>query len=390
MTLTNALPGVLALVAALLALFVYHVTAVKPAIARLDRMLSHHDDLIGGGTGAASTRLADLEASRRQSDETARAAEARLSALEKFAGVDVSRIGFVRYDAFDDTGSDLSYALALLNREGDGVVLTSIYSRTDTRTLRESRSRISSRPSHASDEELRAIELARRFDVVIAMINERYYVKIVPQKGETVHRFSDSAARHIAGVARCLGLLISDRLALRRCKSSARTCRSRRSQQSGTQQSTLERIDQHTTDAAAQATAARAEAEPGNPAAHRRAGVAARRSEDLVACAASRWRRRAANVQRAGGAARRRSDESDRMRTLAMRVLNIRHLRDLARAQMIAAIPSIDPVAGADVVGCFCYRTLSRRRSSIRASTWAPITATPVRASAAGTVVANG
>ena len=160
MTLTNALPGVLALVAALLALFVYHVTTFKPAISRLDHMLSQHDDLIGGGTGAASTRLTDLEASRRQSDETARAAEARLSALEKFAGVDVSRIGFVRYDAFDDTGSDLSYALALLNREGDGVVLASIYSRTDTRTFGKAVAKFAPAVA-ASDEELRAIELAR-------------------------------------------------------------------------------------------------------------------------------------------------------------------------------------------------------------------------------------
>jgi hypothetical protein len=160
MTLSNALPGVLALAAALLALYVYHATTIKPAVARLDGMLAQHDDLIGGGSGAASTRLTDLEAARRQSDEAAKAAEARLAALERLAGVDVSRIGFVRYDAFDDTGSDLSYALALLNREGDGVVLTSIYSRTDTRTFGKAVAKFAPAVA-ASDEELRAIELAR-------------------------------------------------------------------------------------------------------------------------------------------------------------------------------------------------------------------------------------
>jgi murein DD-endopeptidase MepM/ murein hydrolase activator NlpD len=51
------------------------------------------------------------------------------------------------------------------------------------------------------------------------------------------------------------------------------------------------------------------------------------------------------------------TQESDSIKRLAMHLLNLRHLHDLARAQLIAAIPSIDPVDGAAVVGCFCYRT---------------------------------
>ncbi|HTX60320.1 MAG TPA: DUF4446 family protein, partial [Verrucomicrobiae bacterium] len=80
--------------------------------------------------------------------------------LELLAKTDVSRIGFVRYDAFDDTGSDLSYALALLNREGDGVVLSSIYSRSDTRTYGKAVERFKP-AANASEEELTAIERAR-------------------------------------------------------------------------------------------------------------------------------------------------------------------------------------------------------------------------------------
>lgn len=38
------------------------------------------------------------------------------------------KIGLVRYSAFKDTGSDLSFALALLNEENSGVVLNGIYS----------------------------------------------------------------------------------------------------------------------------------------------------------------------------------------------------------------------------------------------------------------------
>ena len=39
------------------------------------------------------------------------------------------KIGMVRYNAFKDTGSDLSFTLALLNENNDGVVLNGIYAR---------------------------------------------------------------------------------------------------------------------------------------------------------------------------------------------------------------------------------------------------------------------
>ena len=41
----------------------------------------------------------------------------------------ISKVGIYRYSAFRDTGSDLSFTLALLNKNNDGVVLNGIYSR---------------------------------------------------------------------------------------------------------------------------------------------------------------------------------------------------------------------------------------------------------------------
>lgn len=41
----------------------------------------------------------------------------------------IQKVGIVRYNAFKDTGSDLSFALALLNEKNTGVVLNGIYSR---------------------------------------------------------------------------------------------------------------------------------------------------------------------------------------------------------------------------------------------------------------------
>ncbi len=46
----------------------------------------------------------------------------------------VQKVKLMRYNAFADTGSDLSYSLALLDENNNGVVLSSIYGREDNRT----------------------------------------------------------------------------------------------------------------------------------------------------------------------------------------------------------------------------------------------------------------
>jgi hypothetical protein len=45
----------------------------------------------------------------------------------------VSRVGVVRYDAFDDMGGALSFSAALLDERGNGVVVSAINGRTETR-----------------------------------------------------------------------------------------------------------------------------------------------------------------------------------------------------------------------------------------------------------------
>ncbi len=44
----------------------------------------------------------------------------------------VQRVGVVRYKAFEDVGSDLSFSIALLDSNNDGVVITGIYGRNDS------------------------------------------------------------------------------------------------------------------------------------------------------------------------------------------------------------------------------------------------------------------
>ncbi|AFM43541.1 hypothetical protein Desaci_4713 [Desulfosporosinus acidiphilus SJ4] len=57
----------------------------------------------------------------------------RLDPIEFKLKASVDRVQMVRYKAFENVGSDLSFALAFLNQDGDGIVLNSIHSREDSR-----------------------------------------------------------------------------------------------------------------------------------------------------------------------------------------------------------------------------------------------------------------
>lgn len=46
----------------------------------------------------------------------------------------IQKVAIVRYKAFEDVGSDLSFSVALLDDNNDGVVITGIYSRQDSTT----------------------------------------------------------------------------------------------------------------------------------------------------------------------------------------------------------------------------------------------------------------
>ena len=68
----------------------------------------------------------------------------------------LQRFHLVRYDAFEDMGGRLSFSLALLDDEGNGLVVTSINGRTETRTYAKPIRNLSS-DHNLSDEEGEAI-----------------------------------------------------------------------------------------------------------------------------------------------------------------------------------------------------------------------------------------
>lgn len=58
--------------------------------------------------------------------------EQNIKEIETKLSFAIRRIGFIRYNAFDDMGSQLSFSIALLDDFKNGFVLTSIYGRENT------------------------------------------------------------------------------------------------------------------------------------------------------------------------------------------------------------------------------------------------------------------
>lgn len=55
--------------------------------------------------------------------------------LEDLSQRTIQKVAVIQYNPFSDTGGDQSFAIALLDSHGNGVVLSSLHSRTDTRVF---------------------------------------------------------------------------------------------------------------------------------------------------------------------------------------------------------------------------------------------------------------
>jgi hypothetical protein len=93
--------------------------------------------------------------------EDPRALRQEVAALKNESAQALRNVSVVRYDAFTDTGGQLSWSLALLDDSGSGVVLTSIQGRNESRTYAKNVSGWTSEVQLSPEEE-DAITHARR------------------------------------------------------------------------------------------------------------------------------------------------------------------------------------------------------------------------------------
>lgn len=86
--------------------------------------------------------------------------EADIKRVEKDMENCIQKIGVIRYNAFQDVGSNLSFAIAFLDRNNNGIVLNGVYAR-DTSSI-YAKTVISGKSDYKlSEEERQAIEQAK-------------------------------------------------------------------------------------------------------------------------------------------------------------------------------------------------------------------------------------
>src|SRR6267143_4690009 len=129
----QALSAVVLALAVVVVVLVAWVAWLQRSHAVLRRRLRR---LIGDGEGVGLDELLDRQF--RRLDTVAERVDAlnRLHhELQGLAQRSIQKVGVVRFNPFADTGGDQSFAIALLDAEGNGLVLSSLHSRTDTRVF---------------------------------------------------------------------------------------------------------------------------------------------------------------------------------------------------------------------------------------------------------------
>lgn len=94
-----------------------------------------YDAFMADGNGASlETVLNALNSEVRDVRKEISDNRKHIKEISDILGTTVRGIGVVRFNAFQDTGSDLSFAVALLDADKSGVVVSSIYGREESRT----------------------------------------------------------------------------------------------------------------------------------------------------------------------------------------------------------------------------------------------------------------
>jgi hypothetical protein len=148
--------AVIALVLALLA-----AAGVIVLLARQQRLLGQYQHLMTGTSGG------NIEALLREHIAQVRAVASRVETVDQLARrlerggqYSLQYAGIVRFNPFHHTGGDQSFALALADGHGNGVVLSSLHARDVTRVY--AKPLVSWESDHQlTDEERQAIVLAQ-------------------------------------------------------------------------------------------------------------------------------------------------------------------------------------------------------------------------------------
>lgn len=124
------------------------------------RLSKRLDVFFGGGKAEdLESVIAELGRRLRDNEEHFKQLRNDVARIDVMAGNAVQKVGIVRFNPFAEVGGDQSFALALLDSQDNGVVLSSLYGRGSTRIYAKSIVKGQSK-HHLSTEEQEAIRRA--------------------------------------------------------------------------------------------------------------------------------------------------------------------------------------------------------------------------------------
>jgi len=115
------------------------LVAILLLVRRTRRLAARLDSLTRGSDAASLESVLGGHMERvRQVVRDVEGVSSRTAAVERDLQGMFGRVGLVRYNPFEDTGGNQSFALAMLDGRGDGFVVNSLHSRTGTRVYAKS------------------------------------------------------------------------------------------------------------------------------------------------------------------------------------------------------------------------------------------------------------
>ncbi len=154
-------PSALSLAVIVLAIALVALAGWLAAVQRSEsRMRSRLRRILTDNGTAGLDEILDAQAKRVEQLLTRvdglNALEQELEASSRLA---LQKVGIVRFNPFQDSGGDQSFAIALLDQGGSGIVLSSLHGRAETRIF--AKQVVNGRSTHSlSDEEQQAIKAA--------------------------------------------------------------------------------------------------------------------------------------------------------------------------------------------------------------------------------------
>ena len=101
---------------------------------RLGSLKKKYDFFMQGDNGASLERKLSVEVSEIR--DAAKGLETMMTEQATIRNIQsntIQKIGFIKYNAFENIGNDLSFALTLLDGNNNGICISSIYGRNESR-----------------------------------------------------------------------------------------------------------------------------------------------------------------------------------------------------------------------------------------------------------------